>query len=90
MLRPLDPQAVQPTVQTLLAFLDDESVSVPGNMVENIVSGKSLLRAILAGKLVVAQNMEAPAQNDSEGEPADPTKPVAKKKAKKKAASKAA
>lgn len=85
MLQPLNPEQVQPTVQNLLAFLDREDVNIPGNMVESIVSGKSLLRALLGGQLVLAQNVQ-------EGEPGkpEPKKPVAAKKTAKKVVKKAA
>lgn len=91
-LQPLPAENVQPTAQNLLAFLDREDVNVPGNMLEAIVSGKSLLRALLNGQLVICRN--AP---DAEGAPpgAEPVKaedlpvpPAAskKKRSKKKAA----
>lgn len=61
-LQALQQEAVQPTLESLLAFLDRDDLSVPGSQVEAIVSGKSLLRALLAGQLVLAQNtQEAPA-----------------------------
>lgn len=54
-MRTVPTEQVQQTVQVLLAFLDSENVKVPGNMLEGIVSGKSLLRGLLNGQLVVAQ-----------------------------------
>lgn len=77
MLKPVDQQNVQATAQSMMAFLDREDVSVPGNMLEAIVSGKSLLRALVSGQLVVAQNIE---------EPKPEVKPVAKKSDEKKPA----
>jgi len=46
-------EQVQQAAQVMLALLSDESVSVPGNLLEGVVSGKSLLRAIVQGSLVV-------------------------------------
>lgn len=57
MLKAIQEEHVQKTAQSLLAFFDREDVSVPGNLVEQIVSGKSLLRAIVAGQLKVAQEV---------------------------------
>lgn len=77
MLKPVDQANVQTTAQQMLAFLDREDVAVPGNMLEGIVSGKSLLRALLAGQLVIAQNVEEPKKPDAkkpEKKPADAKK----------------
>lgn len=60
MLQAFQEEQVQQTAQSLLAFFDREDVSVPGNLVEQIVSGKSLLRAIVAGQLKVAQEVRQP------------------------------
>lgn len=57
-LQALQQEAVQPTLESLLAFLDRDDLSVPGSQVEAIVSGKSLLRALIAGQLVLAQNQQ--------------------------------
>lgn len=80
MLQSLNPEQVQPTVQNLLAFLDREDVNIPGNMVESIVSGKSLLRALLNGQLVLAQDMQP---ESTPGQPAEipPTTKKTEKKA---------
>ena len=43
------------TAQCLLAYLSDDSNSTPNNMLEGIVSGKSLLRAIISGQLIVCE-----------------------------------
>ena len=58
---PLPKEQVNQTCQTLLAFLSDDSVSVPAPMIEGIVSGKSLLRGILSGQLAICQ-VGAPVQ----------------------------
>lgn len=63
----------------LVTFLSDESVIVPGNMVEGIVSGKSLLRALAEGKLVLCEAKETANEAQASG------KKVAKKVARKKA-----
>jgi len=55
-LTPINQEQIQGTCQVVLAYLDDEANSTPNNMLEGIVSGKSLLRGILAGQLVVCQN----------------------------------
>lgn len=54
-LQPLDQEQILPVAQTLLAFLDRDDVTIPGNLLEAIVSGKSLLRGLLQGGLVVCQ-----------------------------------
>lgn len=78
-LQALNPEAVQPTVQALLAFLDREDVLIPGSMNESITSAKSLCRAILSGQLIIAQEpRNAPEQGDTET-----AGPAAKKAAKK-------
>lgn len=60
-LQALEMEQVAPIAQALLQFLDREDVTVPGNMVEQFMSGKSLVRAIAGGQLVVAQEVnEAP------------------------------
>ena len=68
MLKAIDQTNVQTTAQSLMAFLDREDVSVPGNMLEAIVSGKSLLRALVAGQLVIAQNVEEPKKEEKKPE----------------------
>lgn len=59
-LRALESEQIVPTVQVLLAFLEREDVVVPANMLEGIVSGKSILRALANGQIVLAQDMEEP------------------------------
>lgn len=59
-LQALNPENFQPTCQALLAFLDREDVTIPGNLLESIVSGKSLLRALLQGQLTLAQDVPQP------------------------------
>jgi len=71
-LQAINQEAVTPTAQALLAFLDREDIQVPGNMLESIVSGKSLLRALVNGQLVLAQDteaMQAPQQAPQAEEP---------------------
>jgi hypothetical protein len=77
-LQPLQPEAVQPTVQSLLAFLDRDDVMIPGNLNESITSAKSLCRAILSGQLVIAQNTQ---QQPVEQPKADETPKKSSKKA---------
>lgn len=80
-LQPLPAEQVQKTVQVLLTYLDDPRNTTPNDMLEGIVSSKSLLRGILAGQVVVCQNVA--------GEP-DKAAPVKKPEAAKKVAKKAA
>ena len=61
MLKPINQEQVQQTSQVMLAFLSEESVSIPGNLLEGIVSGKSLLRGIIQGQLLVCQNAKGEA-----------------------------
>lgn len=66
-MKPLPKEQVQQTAQILLAYLDSPENSTPNNMVEGIVSGKSLMRGLITGTLVVCQtNVPAAAP------PADP------------------
>lgn len=87
-LKPLPAEQVQPTLQSLLGFLDSENVLVPGNLNEHITSAKSLCRAILAGQLVVCANVqqpqpepEAPEEEKPEPEEKTPRKKAPRKKA---------
>jgi len=86
MLQPINQEQVQQTAQVLLSYLDDPNNSTPNSQLEGIVSGKSLLRGILAGNLMICQNIEVP-HGAGDG-PID--SPTPKKAAKKKAAKKAA
>lgn len=54
-MRAVPAEQIQQTVQVLLSFLDSDGATVPGSMVEGVVSGKSLLRGLLNGQLIVAQ-----------------------------------
>jgi len=79
---PVNQEQAQQTAQVVLALLSDAAIAVPGNMLEGIVSGKSLLRGVIAGQLVICQNQEAP---KSELPPVSKLKDDApKKKSKKK------
>ena len=67
-------EQIQQSVQVLLSFLDSDGASVPGNMLEGIVSGKSILRGLLSGNLGLVSLQPAPeVKSDKPG-------PVAKKK----------
>ena len=52
-MKPIELEQLQAPVQAMLALLSDEKSSTPNNLLEGIVSGKSLLRAILQGHVVV-------------------------------------
>lgn len=78
-LTPINQEQVQQTAQVLLSFLSDERVSIPAPILEGVVSGKSLLRALLAGELVICANksepkpaipLEAPPEADAPSEEA--------------------
>ena len=69
-MKPIDPQQVQGPVQTMLAILSDEKQSTPNNLLEGVVSGKSLLRAILQGNLFICQP-GAPEEKNLADEPVD-------------------
>lgn len=75
-MNPLPTEQVHSTLQVLLAVLSDEGVRIPGNMLEGVVSGKTLIRSIIGGQLVICQ----PTPPEQKG-PAE--KPKAKPKAKK-------
>lgn len=60
-IQPMNPDQYQPVAQAMLAYFDREDVMIPGHMAEQIVSGKSLLRALLGGQLVLGQQAPAPA-----------------------------
>lgn len=76
-MQPLPQEQVQKAAQILLAFLDSEGAQVPGNLLEGVVSGKSLLRGFLSGTLIVCQAgapaapaaPAAPGDSDVPGEP---------------------
>ena len=69
-------QVVQ-TAQIVLAVLSDETGSTPNRYLDGVVSGKSLLRAIIKGELVICMP-EAPSKEPQKKEP----KPKAKVKVK--------
>lgn len=54
-LEPINENAVKQTAQVLLSVLDDERFSCPGNLVEGVTSGKSLLRGIIGGNVIVCE-----------------------------------
>ena len=59
---PLDKETVIQTAQIVLAYLSRPDNSTPNDMLEGIVSGKSLLRGLVSGQLIVctATDVEAP------------------------------
>ena len=50
---PIQQEQVQQVAQVLLSVMSDERCVTPNNLVEGVVSGKQLLKAIVAGQLVV-------------------------------------
>jgi hypothetical protein len=63
--QPIDEEPVKQAAQLLLSFLSDASVSVPAPLVDGIVSGKTLLRGIINGQLVVCAPADEPEQTVS-------------------------
>lgn len=59
-LTPLPPENTQGTIQVLLAYLEDSRNVTPNDMLEGIVSAKSLCRALLKGDLVICGQVVAP------------------------------
>jgi len=57
-LAPINQEQVQQALQVGLAYLESPENSTPNNMLEGIVSCKSLFRGILSGALVVCQKQE--------------------------------
>lgn len=75
---PINTDQVQRTVQILLAYLEDPRNNTPNDMLEGIISGKSLLRGILNGNLVVCQKanpVQDPPLVVPEGDPSPPGEP---------------
>lgn len=54
-------EQIQQPVQILLTFLDSDGASVPGNLLEGVVSGKSILRGLLSGSLGLVSLNQQPA-----------------------------
>lgn len=60
---PVPVEQVQKTSQLTLAFLDSPGANVPGNLIEGVVSCKSMLRSLISGTLVLCQQTaDAPAK----------------------------
>ena len=55
-MKPLPTEQVHTACQVMLTVLSDEGISTPNNMLEGVVSGKSLLRGILTGQLAVCSS----------------------------------
>ena len=85
---PLDKESVVQTAQVILAYLSNPANSTPNDMLEGIVSGKSLMRGLVTGSLVVfGVEGKADGQTGEAGKvPSEPKKPKARasKKIKKK------
>ena len=78
---PINQEQVVQTAQILLAVVSDEEGSTPNKFLEGVVSGKSLLRGLIAGQLVVC-TAEAPAKEaEAKPKPKAKGKPKAKAKA---------
>ena len=58
-LQPVNKDQVQKTAQVVLAYLEDARNVTPNDMLDGVVSGKSLLRALINGNLIVCQQVEA-------------------------------
>jgi len=57
-LKPLDLEQIQGACQIVLSYLSDPANSTPNNLVEGIASGKSLMRGVLSGELVICQTVD--------------------------------
>jgi len=58
LLQPVNKDQVQKTAQVVLAYLEDARNATPNDMLDGVVSGKSLLRALVNGNLIVCQQVE--------------------------------
>ena len=67
------------SIQVLLTVLSDENSSTPNNLLEGVVSGKSILRGLLQGGIVLCSAEEAGKAPPPPPPPA-PKKTAAKKK----------
>ena len=56
-LQPVNQEQVQKTCQVLLDYLDNPINVTPNNILEGVVSAKSLIRAIVQGGLLVCQSV---------------------------------
>lgn len=72
-MKPINQEQVVQTSQVLLAVVSDEDGTTPNKWLEGVVSGKSLLRGIIAGQLVVC------AADPADAPPAPKAKPKAKR-----------
>ncbi len=52
---PINQEGVQQAAQVMLAYTSDPRNTTPNNMLEGMVSAKSLLRALMDGSLVVCE-----------------------------------
>lgn len=77
MLMPVNQETITRTAQILLTYLDDENNSTPNNILEGIVSGKSLLRGIIQGGLIVCQQVQGEAVKPSPEKDEEVDKPRA-------------
>jgi len=76
MFQPVSQEQVQQAAQILLAVLSAESVSIPANLIDGVVSGKTLIRGLISGELVVCASVEGEGEN-----PKPDTKEVSEKAA---------
>jgi hypothetical protein len=67
-MKPIDQNAAHGACQVLLTVLSDEKGSTPNNLLEGVVSGKSLLRAIIGGQLVLCEPGHPAQPKDAEPE----------------------
>lgn len=64
-MKPVNQEGVVQTSQVILAVLSDEEGTTPNKYLEGVVSGKSLLRGIISGQLVVC----APEEDKAKAKP---------------------
>ena len=67
-------QALQ-SVQCLLTVLSDETRSTPNNLLEGVVSGKSILRGLIQGGLMLCSTRPEPEKKELLTPPPPPPPP---------------
>ena len=68
-MKPINQEQVVQTAQILLAVISDVDGSTPNRYLEGVVSGKSLLRGILSGELVVCSKEGSEDTPQPQGDP---------------------
>jgi hypothetical protein len=69
-MKQIDANQYIPGVRALLEIMSSPSVNIPGQMLEGALSGKSILRGIASGQLVLCE--ESPPEPDGDGDDSPP------------------